>query len=87
MTTIKSTSEIDQIQKAIYRLISTAEYAFTAAPTLDEKVEMERLRKELLAIDRQFKLQRFSLEDAIKLATGATRCPECRHVVQTSDLD
>lgn len=87
MTTIKSISEIDEIQKSIYRLISTADYAFIAAPDLDSKVEMEQLRKQLLGIDRQFKLQRYRLEDALKYAKGATRCGTCRHVVQAGDLD
>jgi len=81
MTVIKKISEIDDMQKAIYRFMDTAEHAFKAAKSLDDKVCMERLRKKLLEIDRLFKLQRYELEDAINMASGAERCESCHTVI------
>lgn len=82
MTIVKKTSEIDDMQKAIWRFLDTTEHAFKAVKGLEDKVRMERLRKKLLEIDRLFKLQRFELEDAINMASGAKRCESCHTVVK-----
>ena len=85
MTIVKNISEIDDMQKAIWRFLDTIEHAFKAAKALDDKVRMERLRKKMLEIDRAFKLQRYELEDSINMATGAERCGNCHNVISKQD--
>ena len=79
-------AEIDDIQKAIYRLIDTSQAALIGAKDLDDKVEMSRLNRELLAMDRIFKLQRFRIEDSIKYAQLSERCDTCHSIVKKGDL-
>ena len=78
---------LERVLKDIDTLINIARKGAYGCETLDEKVAMHRVAKDLEGARNPIRKNHFAIEDAEKYAEKACNCPTCGNVTGKDMID